>query len=93
MVTTAKLLTYEEWLKLPEAEGVEESCQRRDPKDTTIQVESHPRSEELAAQLRALWSAETTYVVTSVFGLSVRREPVTTRVPDLAVFIKNRIIE
>jgi len=93
MATTPKLLTYEEWLKLPEAEGVEEvvngEIQRMPPNKW-----NHARViEELARQLRARLNAEATYVVTSVFGLVVHHEPLTTRVPDLAVFIKDRIIE
>ena len=93
MATTSKLLTYEEWLKLPEAEGVEEVVNgeiRRMPPNKW----NHARVvEELARQLRAQLNPETTYVVTSVFGLVIRPEPFTTRVPHLAVFVVSRIVE
>jgi Uma2 family endonuclease len=85
MATTPKVLTYEEWLKLPEVEGVEEIVNgevRRMPPDKW----NHTRIvEELARQLRAQLNPETVYVVTSVFGLVIRREPLTTRVPELVV--------
>src|SRR5260370_16910582 len=49
--------------------------------------------EELARQLRAQLNPDTVYVVTSVFGLVIRREPLTTRVPDLAVFVASQLAE
>lgn len=42
MATTPKVINYEEWLKLPEAEGVEESRPRQVPKDPSEQMESCP---------------------------------------------------
>jgi len=93
MATTPKLLTYEEWLKLPEAEGIEEVVNgeiRRMPPNKW----NHARIvEQLARQLRAHLDPDAIYVVTSVFGLVVRREPLTTRVPDLAVFVVARMVE
>jgi len=93
MATTPKVLTYEEWLKLPEAEGVEEIVNgevRKMPPNKW----NHVRIvEELARQLRAQLNPETEYVVTSVFGLVIRREPLTTRVPDLAVFVASQLVE
>jgi Uma2 family endonuclease len=93
MATTPKVITYEEWLKLPEAEGVEEVVQgeiRKMPPNKW----NHARIiEELARQLRAQLDTQSAFVVTSVFGLVIRRDPLTTRVPDLAVFVKNQIIE
>jgi len=93
MATTPKLLTYEEWLKLPEAEGIEEVVNgeiRRMPPNKW----NHARIvEQLARQLRARLDSDAIYVVTSVFGLVVRREPLTTRVPDLAVFVAAQMDE
>jgi hypothetical protein len=37
MATTPKLLTYEEWLKLPEVEGIEEVGGGRDGGDLRLQ--------------------------------------------------------
>ena len=93
MATTPKVITYKEWLKLPEAEGVEEVVQgeiRKMPPNKW----NHARIiEELARQLRAQLDTQSVFVVTSVFGLVIRRDPLTTRVPDLAVFVRNQIVE
>ena len=93
MATTPKVITYEEWLKLPEAEGVEEVVQgeiRKMPPNKW----NHARIiEELARQLRAHLDSQSVFVVTSVFGLVIQRDPLTTRVPDLAVFVRDQILE
>jgi Uma2 family endonuclease len=93
MATTPKVLTYEEWLKLPEVEGIEEvvngEIQKMPPNKW-----NHARTvEQLAQLLRAQLDPEKTDVVTTVFGLVIRQQPLTTRVPDLAVFQKSRIVE
>jgi len=93
MATTSKLLTYEEWLKLPEVEGIEEVVNgeiRKMPPNKW----NHARIvEQLAQLLRARLDPESIYVITSVFGLVIRRDPLTTRVPDLAVFVASRLVE
>lgn len=93
MATTPKVITYAEWLKMPEAEGVEEVVQGEIRK-TPPNKWNHARIvEELARQLRAQLDAQAVFVVTSVFALVIRRDPLTTRVPDLAVFIRKQIVE
>ena len=93
MAATPKVITYEEWLKMPEAEGVEEVVQgeiRKMPPNKW----NHARIiEELARQLREQLDMQAVFVVTSVFGLVIRRDPVTTRVPDIAVFIRKNVVE
>jgi len=93
MATTPKLLTYEEWLKLPEVEGIEEVVNgeiRKMPPNKW----NHTRIvEQLARQLRARLDPDQIYVVTAIFGLVIRREPLTTRVPDLAVFVAAQMVE
>jgi Uma2 family endonuclease len=49
--------------------------------------------EALARQLRARLDAEATYVVTTIFGLVIRSEPLALRVPDLAVFRADGVVE
>ena len=93
MTTTPKVLTYEEWLKLPEAEGIEEVVNgeiRKMPPNKW----NHARTvEELARLIRLQVDPEKIYVVTTVFGLMIRQEPLTTRVPDMAVFHVDQIVE
>lgn len=93
MATTPKLLTYEEWLKLPEAEGIEEVVNGEIRKMPPNKWNHAWVVEQLARRLRAKLDPDSIYVVTSVFGLVVRRDPLTTRVPDLAVFVATEIVE
>jgi Uma2 family endonuclease len=93
MASTAKVLTYEEWLKLPEVEGIEEvvngQIQRMPPNKL-----NHARIvEQLAHQLRAQLNPQLTCMFITVFGLVIRRDPLTTRVPDLAVFVASQMVE
>ena len=78
---------------MPEAEGIEEVVQgeiRKMPPNKW----NHVRIvEELAKQLRAQLDPQAVFVVTSVFGLVIRRDPVTIRVPDIAVFIRKNVVE
>ena len=93
MAATPKLLTYEEWLKLPESEGIEEVVNGEIRKMPPNKWNHAWVVEQLARRLRAQLDPDKIYVVTSVFGLVIRHDPLTTRVPDLAVFMANQIVE
>jgi Uma2 family endonuclease len=93
MATTPILLTYEEWLKLPEVEGIEEVVNGEIRKIPPNKWNHVAILEELADQLRSQLDRKTTLVVTSIFGLVIRRDPVTTRLPDIAVFVRANIVE
>jgi Uma2 family endonuclease len=93
MATTPKTLTYEEWLRLPEVEGVEEVVNGEIVKMPPNKIPHMFTVENLAALLRAELDLTIVIVVVTTFGLVIRRDPVTTRVPDIAVFIKKNIIE
>src|SRR5271170_1715041 len=93
MATSSKTLTYEEWLTLPEVEGVEEVVNgeiRKMPPSKVIHADT---VENLAALLRAKLDDSTVQVLVATFGLVIRKEPVTTRVPDIAVFIRSNVVE
>ena len=93
MATTPKVITYEEWLKMPEAEGIEEVVQgeiRRMPPNKIIHADV---VENLSDLLKAQLDRKTVQVRVSTFGLVIRRDPVTTRVPDIAVFIRKNVVE
>src|SRR5579884_2487709 len=93
MGTLAKVVTYEEWLRMPEVDGVEEVV------DGEIRVMppnrwAHARIvSALRRQLEAQLDLHSIDVVDTVFGLVIRREPLTMRVPDIAVFTLANIVE
>jgi Uma2 family endonuclease len=92
MATTSKVLTYEEWLTLPEVEGVEEVVNGvivTMPPNKVIHADI---VENLADLLKAQVDRRTVQVRVSTFGLVIRRNPLTTRVPDIAVFIRSNVI-
>jgi Uma2 family endonuclease len=93
MATTPKTLTYEEWLRLPEVEGVEEVVNGEIQKMPPNKVLHADTVENLAGLLREKVNRETVQVRVSTFGLVIRREPLTMRVPDIAVFIRSNVVE
>ena len=93
MATTPKLLSYDEWLKLPETEGIEEVVNGELRKMPPNKVKHADTVENLADLLRARTDRATVQVRVSNFGLVIRREPLTTRVPDIAVFIRSHVVE
>jgi Uma2 family endonuclease len=93
MATTSKLLTYEEWLRLPEAEGVEEVVNgviQRMPPNKVLHADT---VENLADLLKAQFDRRIVPVRVSDFGLVIRHDPLTTRAPDIAVFIRANVVE
>jgi Uma2 family endonuclease len=93
MATTPKTLSYQEWLALPETEGVEEVVHgeiRKLPPNKVIHADT---VENLADLLKSRLDRRTVQVRVRTFGLVIRREPLTTRVPDIAVFIRKNVVE
>ena len=94
MATTPKVLTYEEWLEMPEVQdGIEEVVNgevRIMPPNKVVHAYT---VEELAEIFRSQFDRKKVWVAISVFGLVIRKDPLTTRVPDLAVFVKANIVE
>ena len=93
MATTPKALTYEEWLKLPEAEGIEEVVNgevRKMPPNKILHADT---VENLADLLKAAVDRAKVQVRVSTFGLVIHRDPLTTRVPDIALFIRDKVVE
>jgi Uma2 family endonuclease len=93
MATSSKTLTYEEWLTLPEVEGVEEVVNgeiREMPPNKVIQADT---VENLADLLKSQFDRRTVQVLVTTFGLVIRKQPLTTRVPDIGVFIRANVVE
>ena len=93
MATTSKALTYEEWLALPEVEGVEEVVNGEILKMPPNKLVHAYTVENLADLLKEKLDRATVRVFVTIFGLVIRREPLTTRVPDIAVFIRSNVVE
>jgi Uma2 family endonuclease len=93
MATTSKALTYEEWLALPEVEGVEEVVNGEILKMPPNKVLHADTVENLADLLKAQLDRRTVQVRVSTFGVVIRHEPLTTRVPDIGVFIRSNVVE
>jgi Uma2 family endonuclease len=92
MATTSKILTYEEWLVLPEVEGVEEIVNGEIVTMPPNKVIHADIVENLADLLKAQVDRRTVQVRVSTFGLVIRRNPLTTRIPDIAVFVRSNVI-
>jgi len=93
MATIQKTLTYEEWLTLPEVEGVEEVVNGEIRKMPPNKLPQAYTVENLADLLKETVDRRTVRVLVTTFGLVIRREPLTTRVPDIAVFIRSNVVE
>ncbi len=93
MATTSKILTYEEWLTLPEVEGVEEVVNGEIVKMPPNKIPHAYTVENLADLLKAELDRRTVRVLVTSFGLVIRTEPLTTRVPDIAAFIRSNVVE
>ena len=94
MATTTKLVTYEEWLTMPEVEDAIEEVVNGE-----IVTIPPPRAhhgdivESLADILRRQIDPAQIRLRISVFGLVIRHSPLSMRIPDLAMFHKRNIVE
>ena len=94
MAATTRTVTYEEWLQIPETQdGIEEVVSGE------IRIMPPPKWEHtrivrnLSAVLKNQVDERLVLVVGEQFGLVIRRNPLGTRVPDLAMFIESNIVE
>ncbi len=89
-----RTVTYEEWLRMPEvSEGIEEVvngeiCQWPPPKWIHAGI-----VENIADAMRTQVDRQRIKIRIALFGLVIRKRPLTTRVPDLAVFDTASLIE
>src|SRR6185436_19183959 len=93
MATITKTVTYDEWLKMPEVRvGIEEVVNGEirlmpPPKYIHTQI-VHALRKSLERQL----DEATIVVYDTQFGIVIRLDPLTSRVPDLGVFRKDAIM-
>ena len=87
MATTSKVISYEEMLSMSSAEGVIEEV--IDGEMQTMPANKAPHAaalENLADMLRSRLDRQVARILITNFGLLIRKDPVTCRVPDLAIF-------
>ena len=94
MATIPRVVSYEEWLRMPVVEDcVEEVVNGEIRIMPPNKWESHAVVvDNLQRILRDQLDRKTVRVVATIFGLVISEEPLTCRVPDLAVFRKQNII-
>lgn len=92
MSTASRLITYEDSLLLPEdkCEEIVKGELRKMPPPSL----RHARLiERLGAMLRSSLDADRFEVLISAFGQVIRKEPFTYRVPDLGVYLREKLGE
>jgi len=94
MATTTRTVTYEEWLEMPVVEDATEEVVNGEIRIAPPNKWNHALVvENLSDILDAQVDENLILVLTAQFGLIIRRFPLTSRVPDLAVFLKKNIVE
>jgi Uma2 family endonuclease len=93
MATTTKLVTYEEWLNMPEVQDAIEEVVNGE-----VRIMPAPKLEH-ALVVNALRRAldrqvdeKAVLLLDTQFGLIIRRAPLSSRVPDLALFRKSNMV-
>ena len=94
MATTTRTVTYEEWLNMTVVEDAVEEVVNGEVRILPPNKWKHALIvENLSEALKSKLDRKAARVVGSVFGLIIRKKPLTSRVPDLAVFLKQNIVE
>jgi Uma2 family endonuclease len=93
MATTTKLVTYEEWLNMPEVQDAIEEVVNGE-----VRIMPAPKLEHalvvnvLRRALDRQVDEKAVLLLDTQFGLIIRRAPLTSRVPDLALFRKSNMV-
>jgi Uma2 family endonuclease len=87
-------VTYEEWLRMPEVTDATEEVVNGEIRITPPQKWVHGETvENVRDALSDQLDRRKFRVITAQFGLVIRKAPLTSRVPDLAVLERSTIIE
>jgi Uma2 family endonuclease len=91
---SSKTVTYEEWLRMPEVQDATEEVVNGEIRIMPPAKWKHQRIIELmAGALRNQLGIERYSIATGSFGLIIRKSPLTSRVPDVAVFELATLVE
>jgi Uma2 family endonuclease len=93
MATLPKVVTYEEWLQMPIVQDAREEVVNGEIRLVPPNKMPHPRVVARLTRHFDRLDPDQVEVFGSTFGLVIRREPLTCRVPDLALFLKETIVE
>src|SRR5258708_1175270 len=93
MATASKLLIYEDWLQMPTPEGGRDEVVNGEYRFKAAPHFPHALIvDEFTAQLHTGVDRKKVQVLSSSFGLVIRKEPLTCRQPDLAIYWKERLV-
>ncbi len=93
-VPNLKTVTYEEWLRMPEVEDATEEVVNGEIRIMPPPKIVHTRIvRNLRRQIEPQVDERAVTLFVEQFGLIIRRAPLTSRVPDLAVFENSTIVE
>ncbi len=89
----AKRVTYEEWLRMPVvSDAIEEVVDGEIRLMPPAKLKHALIADRLQTALKAQLDGRKYWVLTAEFGLIIRKRPLTSRVPDLAVFEISSVI-
>jgi Uma2 family endonuclease len=91
--TTSKIVTYEEWLEMPESEGKEEVVDGEIIRIPPHKWDHAETVDELQTILKFQLDLKLYRVFTTIFDLVIRKDPLTCRQPDLAVFNRKNMVK
>jgi Uma2 family endonuclease len=90
----SKTVTYEEWLRMPEVSDAREEVVNGEIRITPAPKWNHGEIvENIQFALLSQLDRRAFRVKVTLFGLIIRKSPLTSREPDLAVFDLNAIVE
>ena len=93
-VPNVKTVTYEEWLRMPEVSDAIEEVVNGEIRTMPPPKWIHSRIvRNLRRQIEAQVDERAVIVAVEQFNLIIRRHPLTSRVPNLAVFERSSIVE
>ena len=94
MATTTRTVTYEEWLNMTVVEDAIEEVVNGEVRIMPPNKWKHALIvQNLARALDRQVNEREVLVLTTQFGLIIRKHPLTSRVPDLAMFVKENLVE
>ena len=87
-------VTYEEWLRMPEVtDAIEEVVDGEIRISPPYKWKHALIAQQMGDALDAQLDAFEAIALTASFGLVIRKSPLTSRIPDVAVFRKSTIVE